>query len=88
MPGIGQDNYSKLYILITVPYMQDQIFLLNGEKKLIELNESEFITEDQFQSLLANYPNLISGSQINPENPRKWILISREVGIPGEEGGW
>ena len=67
--------------------MLDQIFLLNENKKLIELNESEFINEDQFQSLLASYPNLISGSQINPDNPRKWILISREVGIPGEEGG-
>lgn len=67
--------------------MKDQIFLLNAENKLYELNESDFVTEDQFQALLENYPSLISGSQINPENPRKWILIAREVGVPGEEGG-
>ncbi len=67
--------------------MKDQIFLLDKNKKLIELDEADFITEDEFQNLLENHPQLISGSQINPEKPRKWILISREIGIPGEEGG-
>ena len=67
--------------------MNEQIFILNNDNKLIELNESDFVTEDELQALLENYPNLISGSQINPDNPRKWILISREVGIPGEDGG-
>ncbi len=67
--------------------MEDQIFLLNGDDKLIELNESTFISELQFQKLLEKYPNLISGSQINPDDPRRWILISREIGIPKEEGG-
>lgn len=67
--------------------MEDQIFLLNSNDKLIELNESTFISELQFQKLLEKYPNLISGSQINPEDPRRWILVSREIGIPKEEGG-
>lgn len=67
--------------------MEDQIFLLNKDDKLIELNESTFISELQFQKLLEKYPNLISGSQINPDDPRRWILISREIGIPKEEGG-
>ena len=67
--------------------MDEQIFILNKNNELIELDESDFVNEDQFQSLLENYPRLISGSQIDPDNPRKWILISREIGIPGEEGG-
>jgi len=67
--------------------MEDQIFILNKNQSLVELNESEFVTEKQFQELLEKYPKLISGSQINPENPRKWILISREIGIPNEEQG-
>ena len=67
--------------------MKDQIFLLNALNELVELNESDFVDEGQFQRLLEDYPSLISGSQINPDNPRKWILISREVGVPGEEGG-
>ena len=67
--------------------MKDKIFLIDKDKKLVELNETEFITEDQFQELLENYPNLLSGNQINPENPRKWILISREFGVPSEMNG-
>jgi hypothetical protein len=67
--------------------MEEQIFILNKNQSLEELNESEFVTEKQFQELLENYPKLISGSQINPDNPRKWILISREFGVPNEEQG-
>lgn len=67
--------------------MEDQIFILNQNQSLVELNESEFVTEKQFQELLENYPKLISGTQINPDNPRKWILISREFGVPNEEDG-
>src|SRR5690554_1356713 len=67
--------------------MKDKIYILNNENKLIELNENDFVNEEQFQLLLEDYPNLISGSQINPDNPRRWILISREIGIPGEQGG-
>ncbi|MDC9721720.1 MAG: hypothetical protein PSN34_02970 [Urechidicola sp.] len=67
--------------------MKEQIFVLDKNQKLVELNESEFINENQFQELLENYPKLISGSQINPDNPRKWILISREFGVPDELNG-
>jgi hypothetical protein len=74
----------KIISLFDIVMMKDQIFLLNSESKLVELNESDFIDEAQFQKLLEDYPSLISGSQINPDNPRRWILISREVGVPGE----
>ncbi len=67
--------------------MEEQIFILNKNQSLVELNESEFVNERQFQELLENYPKLISGSQINPDNPRKWLLISREFGVPDEESG-
>lgn len=67
--------------------MEEQIFILNKNQSLVELNEKEFVTEKQFQELLENYPKLISGSQINPDNPRKWILVSREFGVPNEEQG-
>ena len=25
--------------------------------------------------------------KINPENPRRWLLVRREMGVPAEEGG-
>jgi hypothetical protein len=31
--------------------------------------------------LLANYPNLLAGNQINDSEPRKWLLISREAAL-------
>jgi hypothetical protein len=66
--------------------MDETIFMLNGEK-LEELDEQGFIQETDFQALLERYPKLLPGSQIDPDNPRRWMLVSREVPVPGEEGG-
>lgn len=57
----------------------------NSDKKLVPLEETGFIQESDLQELLANYPDLLPGDQIDPENPRRWILVSREMGIPGDE---
>ncbi|WP_066832767.1 hypothetical protein [Rufibacter ruber] len=65
--------------------MGETIFLLDENRKLVELNEATYDSEDLLQQLLADYPNLISGSQINKDNPRRWLLISREFGVPDEE---
>lgn len=67
--------------------MASGIFLINSKDKLIELEESTFENEDIFQELLENYPNLLAGKLINPDEPRSWLLVDREVGIPGEEDG-
>jgi len=42
------------------------------------------VTEDVLQDLLARYPDLLPGDQIDPENPLRWLLVSREMGVPGE----
>lgn len=36
---------------------------------------------------LADHPDLLAGDQINDAEPRRWLLISREMGLPSEEGG-
>jgi len=67
-----------------------KIFLIGeGEGKLIALEETGYVTEDVLQGLLANYPDLLAGDQIDPENPRRWLLVAREMRIPGDsdEGG-
>jgi hypothetical protein len=61
--------------------MAETIFLLNNEGELVEMTESQHLTENDFQKLLADYPKLISGEQIDREDPRKWLLISREMGV-------
>lgn len=63
------------------------IFLIQDGGELVEMREQPYATEDILQELLAKYPNLLAGNQIDAEAPRRWLLVSREVGIPGEEDG-
>ncbi len=64
-----------------------EIFLLQDDNTLLEMKEELYDSEDLLQSLLEDYPKLLAGSQINPDSPRKWILIKREMGIPDKEKG-
>jgi hypothetical protein len=66
--------------------MADEIFLIQGES-LQELKAEAYNSEDLLQQLLEVHPNLIAGGQIDSDNPRRWLLITREMGVPGEEGG-
>jgi hypothetical protein len=63
------------------------IFHIDGEEKLIELNEEPYDSEERLQKLLEDYPELLGGDQISTGSPLRWLLISREMGIPGEENG-
>jgi hypothetical protein len=65
--------------------MSGVIFLIQGEK-LVELREVQYDTEDLLQRLLADYPKILAGDQIDSENPRRWLLIAREMGVPDMEG--
>ena len=63
------------------------IFLIQGDGQLVEMKEHRYDSEDLLQGLLANYPNLMVGDQINPGQPRRWLLVTREASVPSEEGG-
>ncbi len=69
-----------------------KIFLVGNEKeKLIALEETSYLTENILQELLEKYPDLLPGDQIDPENPRRWLLVAREMGVPediDETGRW
>jgi hypothetical protein len=67
--------------------MKRRIFLLHEGEKLTTMDEREFDSEDRLQALLANYPDLLGGDQIDEASPRRWLLIEREIGVPGEEAG-
>jgi hypothetical protein len=67
--------------------MVDSIFLLGPEQKLVEMSAQQYDSEDLLQKLLADYPHLMAGQQINGTAPRRWLLIAREMGVPGEEAG-
>ncbi len=67
--------------------MSSGMFLIQSDGQLVEMLEKPYSSEDLLQGLLAKYPNLLAGDQINNANPRKWLLISREAPLASEENG-
>ncbi len=51
------------------------------------MHETKYDSESLLQELLADYPDLLAGDQIDLEEPRRWLLVSREMAVPGEEDG-
>ena len=67
-----------------MPAPRRAIYLLGHGDELVELRESAYDSEDLLQRLLASYPSLLAGDQMDLQSPRRWLLIDREVGVPGE----
>lgn len=67
--------------------MSGAIFLVQHDGKLVEMIEAPYDSEALLQELLAKYPGVLAGDQMDAVAPRKWLLIKREMGIPGEAGG-
>lgn len=63
------------------------IFLIQGKQQLVEMKEESYDSEALLQELLAKYPNLLAGDQIDSKAPRRWLLIAREASLPSEEDG-
>lgn len=67
--------------------MVGKIYLLQENGSLQPMDEQPYPSEDLLQTLLEKYPDLLAGEQIDELSPRKWLFISREVGVPEEENG-
>lgn len=67
--------------------MSGSIFLMRDDGGLTELREQPYEAEAVLQGLLARYPDLLAGEQVDPAEPRRWLLVAREAGIPDEDRG-
>lgn len=67
--------------------MNGGIYLIQDDGHLVEMTGQRYDSEDLLQGLLAEYPSLLAGDQIDPAAPRRWLLISREMPLPSEEQG-
>ena len=70
--------------------MRGKIYLLHetGDTPSLQaVSEQGYVNEDLLQTLLARYPDLLAGEQMDEVSPRRWLLVAREVGVPGEEAG-
>lgn len=61
--------------------MKDIIFLISADQRLTALENSSYVNEDMLQKYLEDYPDLLAGYQVNEINPRRWLLVKREMGI-------
>ena len=60
--------------------MSERIYALHDDR-IEQLEEERFDTEDALQELIAAHPELLSGEQMNAEEPPRFILVRREKGI-------
>lgn len=67
--------------------MSAAIYLVQNDDTLVALASAPYDSEKLLQDLLAKYPDLLAGEQMDGETPRRWLLISQEVPVPAEEGG-
>ena len=65
--------------------MPGSIFILHDDGTLVEMKETPYDSEALLQELLADYSNLLAGDQIDPDNPRRWLLVTREMRVSGDE---
>ena len=57
----------------------DGPLLIQSSGELVEMKEQGYVSEDKLQQLLASYPNLLAGDQMDSVAPRRWLLISDGV---------
>jgi hypothetical protein len=66
--------------------MAGSVYLIQDGGSLVETKEQPYDSEDLFQRLLAQYPSVLAGDQFGSGTPRRWLLITREIAVPSEEG--
>ena len=61
--------------------MTDRIYTREQHGRLEPLVGERFAKESELQALIAEHPELLDGTQMRPDDPRRWTLVSREQGI-------
>ena len=64
--------------------MGGRTFVLDEHAALTPLQQVAYELEEVLQ-LLAEHHDLLAGDQMREGEPRRWLLIMREAGVPGEE---
>ena len=62
--------------------MATDVFAIQENGALLEMSEAPYVSEDDFQFLLEQYPNLLAGDQIDSSAPRRWLLVKLEMDAP------
>ena len=63
------------------------IFHITPAGELVQLRQAPYLEEAVLQDFLARHPKLIPGGDIDAAEPRRFLLVGREVAIPGDDAG-
>lgn len=66
--------------------MASVMYGATGDGDLVELRETLFAKEVDLQDFLTKHPSLLAGDQMNPSDPRRFVLVTAEAGIAIAEG--
>lgn len=67
--------------------MSGGIFLLQENGDVVDMREQPFQSEEFLQELIAKHPELLAGDQFGTLSPKRFLLISREMGLASEKEG-
>lgn len=68
-------------------HSSDKIFVIKPDGGFGEVARCPYDSEEILQRLLEDYPELLAGETFNPEGKVKFLLISREFGVPDKDEG-
>jgi hypothetical protein len=58
-------------------------YVIQADGTTVPMSRMRCKNEDrELQTILERNPDLLPGDQIDPENPRRWLLIKREMPVP------
>lgn len=63
---------------------QERIWRLDADGDPTPLTETDYESEAALQELIADHPEVLES--VTHDDPRRWLLIRREMGIPDSEG--
>ena len=68
--------------------MESTIYGAIEGNRLVAMTETTFAKELDLQDFLSRHPALLAGDQMNPSDPRRFVLITAEAGIAiSQDGG-
>lgn len=62
-----------------------EIFIIQPDGTLVPMHQRDYESENLLQKLLADYPALLAGDQVDPGSPRHWLLVQREFPVPDSD---
>lgn len=65
----------------------ESIYLIGEDGSVTPASSVAYSAESELQEHLARTLDLLPGASISPTDPRRWLLVTREAGVPNRDGG-